>query len=223
MGVHQHVQREPERRAASAERQLLRCNRVQRGPVPDSRDLTAASVEPGEPLTCGASFPKSAWYAGGRIADQQRPPTRRVGGEGFREVGVRFLRSDGFRLEIAIPAGVASWLRPRVRGGQISQDPSRAAGAATDRSSTVRAGVRPSHGRGLFEAALYVGRLSQENHAGALGRVGADGTATFILGGQIGRCRRTSCACTPRGTTSAPPTTGLPPDRQPRRRSRSGR
>ena len=41
----------------------------------------------------------------------------------------------------------------------------------------------------LFEAALYVGRLSQEiatNHAGALGRVGADGTATFILGGQIG-------------------------------------
>src|SRR5271156_2335776 len=41
----------------------------------------------------------------------------------------------------------------------------------------------------LFEAALYVGRLSQEvasAHHDALQRVGADGTATFILGGQIG-------------------------------------
>jgi putative proteasome-type protease len=41
----------------------------------------------------------------------------------------------------------------------------------------------------LFEAALYVGRLSQDvaaGHADGLGRVGADGTATFILGGQIG-------------------------------------
>ena len=32
-------------------------------PFSDSRDLTAASVEPGEPMTCGASFAKSAWYA----------------------------------------------------------------------------------------------------------------------------------------------------------------
>jgi putative proteasome-type protease len=40
----------------------------------------------------------------------------------------------------------------------------------------------------LFEAALYVGRLSREVAAGhhdALSQVGADGTATFILGGQI--------------------------------------
>jgi putative proteasome-type protease len=41
----------------------------------------------------------------------------------------------------------------------------------------------------LFEAALYVGRLSREvslRHRDALSDVGADGTATFILGGQIG-------------------------------------
>jgi putative proteasome-type protease len=41
----------------------------------------------------------------------------------------------------------------------------------------------------LFEAALYVGRLNQQTanaHHDALQRVGADGTATFILGGQIG-------------------------------------
>ncbi len=40
----------------------------------------------------------------------------------------------------------------------------------------------------LFEAALYVGRLGQAvsaNHHEALAGVGADGTATFILGGQI--------------------------------------
>jgi len=40
----------------------------------------------------------------------------------------------------------------------------------------------------LFEAALYVGRLSREvvdEHGPALRAVGADGTATFILGGQI--------------------------------------
>ena len=41
----------------------------------------------------------------------------------------------------------------------------------------------------LFEAGALRGRLSQEvaaAHANGLGRVGADGTATFILGGQIG-------------------------------------
>jgi putative proteasome-type protease len=40
----------------------------------------------------------------------------------------------------------------------------------------------------LFEAALYIGRLGREvsrNHSQALSVVGADGTATFILGGQI--------------------------------------
>ena len=40
----------------------------------------------------------------------------------------------------------------------------------------------------LFEAALYLGRLSRDvaaEHHDALSAVGADGTATFILGGQI--------------------------------------
>lgn len=40
----------------------------------------------------------------------------------------------------------------------------------------------------LFEAALYLGRLSQEvvaEHRTGLGAIGADATATFILGGQI--------------------------------------
>lgn len=40
----------------------------------------------------------------------------------------------------------------------------------------------------LFEAALYVGRLSREvaaSHREALSRVGADGTATFLLGGEV--------------------------------------
>ncbi|MEM9746815.1 MAG: hypothetical protein AAF945_08990 [Actinomycetota bacterium] len=40
----------------------------------------------------------------------------------------------------------------------------------------------------LFGAALYVGRIAvevAERHAAPLQRVGADGTATFILGGQI--------------------------------------
>lgn len=42
---------------------------------------------------------------------------------------------------------------------------------------------------GLFEAALYVGRIATEvadRHRSALARVGADGTSTFILGGQVG-------------------------------------
>ena len=41
----------------------------------------------------------------------------------------------------------------------------------------------------LFEAALYLGRLSREvaaEHREALTEAGADGTATFILGGQVG-------------------------------------
>jgi putative proteasome-type protease len=41
----------------------------------------------------------------------------------------------------------------------------------------------------LFDAALYVGRLSREvvaEHQAALSAVGADATATFILGGQVG-------------------------------------
>lgn len=32
-------------------------------PFSDSRDLTAATVEPGEPTACGASLTESAWYA----------------------------------------------------------------------------------------------------------------------------------------------------------------
>lgn len=41
----------------------------------------------------------------------------------------------------------------------------------------------------LFDAALYIGRINLEvaaRHREALRAVGADGTATFILGGQIG-------------------------------------
>jgi putative proteasome-type protease len=41
----------------------------------------------------------------------------------------------------------------------------------------------------LYEAALYIGRLSRDvahQHRDALREVGADGTATFILGGQVG-------------------------------------
>ena len=41
----------------------------------------------------------------------------------------------------------------------------------------------------LFEAALYIGRLSREvsqRHREGLAAVGADGTATFVLGGQVG-------------------------------------
>jgi putative proteasome-type protease len=41
----------------------------------------------------------------------------------------------------------------------------------------------------LFEAALYLGRLSRQVAAGhreAMADAGADGTATFILGGQVG-------------------------------------
>lgn len=32
-------------------------------PFSDSQELTAATVEPGEPVSCGASFTQSAWYA----------------------------------------------------------------------------------------------------------------------------------------------------------------
>jgi putative proteasome-type protease len=42
--------------------------------------------------------------------------------------------------------------------------------------------------RHLFEAALYIGRLSQnvvQQHRSGLGAIGADATASFILGGQI--------------------------------------
>ena len=44
----------------------------------------------------------------------------------------------------------------------------------------------------LFEAALYLGRLNREvvaSHSQALSGSGADGTATFILGGQIAGAR----------------------------------
>lgn len=41
----------------------------------------------------------------------------------------------------------------------------------------------------LFDAALYIGRISREvvaEHQEALSAIGADATATFILGGQVG-------------------------------------
>ncbi len=62
----------------------------------------------------------------------------------------------------------------------------------------------------LFEAALYLGRLSRAvaaEHNEALSNVGADGTATFILGGQIAGNAPTSCTSIPRATTSERPTT----------------
>jgi putative proteasome-type protease len=55
-----------------------------------------------------------------------------------------------------------------------------AAGEGTESLATV------GH---LFEAALYLGRVSREvaaEHREALGAVGADGSATFILGGHVG-------------------------------------
>ena len=58
-----------------------------------------------------------------------------------------------------------------------------AAGEATENLATV------GH---LFEAALYLGRVSREvanEHKEALGQVGADGTATFILGGHVGESK----------------------------------
>ena len=54
--------------------------------------------------------------------------------------------------------------------------------AATDGRETLATVDR------LFEAALYLGRISREvvaSHRDALSASGADGTATFILGGQI--------------------------------------
>jgi len=54
--------------------------------------------------------------------------------------------------------------------------------AATDGRETLATVDR------MFEAALYLGRLSRDvvaSHSEALSAVGADGTATFILGGQI--------------------------------------
>lgn len=54
--------------------------------------------------------------------------------------------------------------------------------AATDGRETLATVDR------LFEAALYLGRISQAvvaSHRNALAPSGADGTATFILGGQI--------------------------------------
>jgi putative proteasome-type protease len=63
---------------------------------------------------------------------------------------------------------------PGVRGNDLLPGPRRRPNLAT----VTR----------LYEAALYIGRLSQEvaaRHRGALGAVGADGTATFIVGGQI--------------------------------------
>ncbi len=61
---------------------------------------------------------------------------------------------------------------------RIARDLSR--GETTESLATV------SH---LFEAALYIGRLGREvaaSHQEALRQAGADGTATFILGGHVG-------------------------------------
>jgi putative proteasome-type protease len=52
----------------------------------------------------------------------------------------------------------------------------------------IAAGRGLAGAAGLADAALYVGQLSREvvdQHRDALDRVGADGTSTFILGGQV--------------------------------------
>ena len=57
-----------------------------------------------------------------------------------------------------------------------------------DRDLETNAGESLATVQHLFEAALYIGRLSREvaaEHHEALAAVNADGTATFILGGQI--------------------------------------
>ena len=62
----------------------------------------------------------------------------------------------------------------------------------------------PLRGGALRRPARPRGRASGTREA--LG--GRTATATFILGGQIGERRPTSCSSTPRATTSAPPTSG---------------
>jgi putative proteasome-type protease len=57
-----------------------------------------------------------------------------------------------------------------------------------DRDLETNTGESLATVKHLFEAALYIGRLSREvaaEHHKALAAVNADGTATFILGGQI--------------------------------------
>ncbi|MEZ5183164.1 MAG: hypothetical protein R2702_15035 [Acidimicrobiales bacterium] len=59
--------------------------------------------------------------------------------------------------------------------------------------------------RHLFEAALYIGRLGQEvvaAHRDGLGAVGADATATFLLGARSPASAPTCCWSTRRATTS---------------------
>ena len=80
--------------------------------------------------------------------------------------------------------------RPALRapvGGQPGDHPG---GPRPDRARPggARAGGLATVDR-LYEAALYVGRLSTEvaaSHRDSLSRVGADGTSSFILGGQVG-------------------------------------
>jgi putative proteasome-type protease len=63
----------------------------------------------------------------------------------------------------------------------------------------------------MYEAALYVGRVSRmvvNEHRDGLMSSGADGTATFILSGQITGGPPDIMLIYPEGTTFAPPTTG---------------
>ena len=79
---------------------------------------------------------------------------------------------------------------PRVRPGVRRQPRHHPGGAGPDRGgiSSVPRGRTWRRCTHLFEAALYIGRLNREvasEHGAALASSGADGTATFILGGQI--------------------------------------
>lgn len=91
----------------------------------------------------------------------------------YRKVHVLRPASDRvFVLEAAGSLATTQQVLDRI--GHDLSDP-----AAPESLATVR------H---LYEAALYVGRLSREvadEHRQALNRVGADATATFILGGEI--------------------------------------
>ena len=88
-------------------------------------------------------------------------------------------------------ARAAAGARPRLRARVGRQPRHHPGGARPHPTATSPRGDGESLATvdHLFEAALYVGRLSREvaeRHREALAAAGADGTATFILGGQVG-------------------------------------
>ena len=105
--------------------------------------------------------------------------------------------------------GARPGLRHRV-GGEPGHHPT---GARPDRARSRRRRRAGDTGNG--EPSLRGGALPGTaqpggggQHRDALDKSGADGTATFILGGQVRGEPPTSCSSTRRGTTSGPPTIG---------------